>query len=398
MLSLSMIVRNEEERLKSCLDSVRNFVDEISILDTGSTDKTINIAKENGAKVETLEWPGDFAPARNKALTFVKGDWVLVLDADEQLLPGCIDKLRSYMLMEDVLLINLLRYEKGSKMNPYSSVSRLFRRHPDIYWSRPYHSIVDDSVQEILKREPHWRIVNCNIPAINHDGYSPEIIDNSDKAKRLRRDMINWLNKHPGDTYACAKLGALEVAEGRIEKGISILQEGLANLDSNHFNRLDCFELLFNLAIAVSKSSPIKAIEIYKEALSLEIDDRLSIAAYINLTLLLINLQQYQEATNWASQLNKNNPEMSISWHNLALAQKHNGQLLDSHNSYQMAIKLDPNSVDSFQNLAVLQLLLGRVQLARENFLIAISLLEKQNRLDEANTLRKQILGIVKLD
>ena len=398
MLSLSMIVRNEEERLKICLESVRNFVDEISILDTGSTDRTINIAKENGAKVEALEWPGDFAPARNKALTFVKGDWVLVLDADEQLLPGCIDKLRSYMLMEDVLLINLLRCEKGSKMNPYSSVSRLFRRHPDIYWSRPYHSIVDDSVQEILKREPHWRIVNCNIPAINHDGYSPEIIDNSDKAKRLRRDMINWLNKHPGDTYACAKLGALEVAEGRIEKGISILQEGLANLDSNHFNRLDCFELLFNLAIAVSKSSPIKAIEIYKEALSLEIDDRLSIAAYINLTLLLINLQQYQEATNWASQLNKNNPEMSISWHNLALAQKHNGQWLDSHDSYQMAIKLDPHSVDSFQNLAVLQLLLGRVQLARDNFLISISLLEKQNRLDEANTLRKQILGIVKLD
>ncbi len=398
MLSLSMIVRNEEDRLKICLDSVRNFVDEICILDTGSTDKTINIAKENGAKVETLEWPGDFAPARNKALTFVKGDWVLVLDADEQLLPGCIDKLSSYMLMEDVLLINLLRYEKGSKMNPYSSVSRLFRRHPDIYWSRPYHSIVDDSIQEILKREPHWRIVNCNTPAINHDGYSPEIINNSDKAKRLRRDMINWLNKYPGDTYACAKLGALEVAEGRIQNGISILREGLANLDINHFNRLDCFELLFNLAIAVSKSSPIKAIEIYKEALSLEIDDRLSIAAYINLTLLLINLKQYQEANNWASQLNKNNPEMSISWHNLALAQKHNGQLLDSHDSYEMAIKLDPKCVDSFQNLAVLQLLLGRVQLARENFLIAISLLEKQNRLDEANTLRKQILGIVKLD
>ena len=81
MLSFSMIVRNEEARLAGCLASVREFADEMVVVDTGSTDATIAVAEAAGARVEQVEWPGDFAPARNTALTFLNGDWVLVLDA-----------------------------------------------------------------------------------------------------------------------------------------------------------------------------------------------------------------------------------------------------------------------------------------------------------------------------
>ena len=79
MLSLSMIVRNEEARLAGCLESVRGFVDEMVLVDTGSNDGTIAIAEAAGARVEQIPWPGDFAPARNTALEFLTGDWVLVL-------------------------------------------------------------------------------------------------------------------------------------------------------------------------------------------------------------------------------------------------------------------------------------------------------------------------------
>ena len=75
MLSLSMIVRNEAERLERCLASVAGFVDEKVLLDTGSSDATIAIAESCGAVVHQLPWPGDFAPARNEALGHVKGDW-----------------------------------------------------------------------------------------------------------------------------------------------------------------------------------------------------------------------------------------------------------------------------------------------------------------------------------
>ena len=166
MLSLSMIVRNEEARLAACLDSVKAIADEMVVVDTGSTDATVAVATASGARVERMEWPGDFAPARNSALTFLKGDWVLVLDADEQLRAEVIPQLQQLMAQPDVLVINLLRHELGAAMAPYSRVSRLFRRHAAIRWSRPYHSMIDDSVRELLTSEPQWRVVDCQEPAI----------------------------------------------------------------------------------------------------------------------------------------------------------------------------------------------------------------------------------------
>ena len=137
MLSLSMIVRNEEARIAACLASVQDLADEMVVVDTGSSDATVSLARAAGARVEQIDWPGDFAPARNSALTFLNGDWVLVLDADEQLRPEVIPVLKQLMAEPDALVINLLRYEVGAAMAPYSSVSRLFRRHPAIRWSRP---------------------------------------------------------------------------------------------------------------------------------------------------------------------------------------------------------------------------------------------------------------------
>src|ERR1700686_2903395 len=84
-LALSMIVRNGEQDLAHCLESVRGIVDEIVVADTGSTDSSIAIARQFGARVINIPWTNDFAAARNAALAPVHAEWVLVLDADEQL-------------------------------------------------------------------------------------------------------------------------------------------------------------------------------------------------------------------------------------------------------------------------------------------------------------------------
>jgi glycosyltransferase involved in cell wall biosynthesis len=83
MISLAMIVKNEEASLAHCLGSVKPLVDEIIIVDTGSTDSTIDIAKGFGAQIHPFEWCDDFAAARNEGLKRCKGDWVFVIDADE---------------------------------------------------------------------------------------------------------------------------------------------------------------------------------------------------------------------------------------------------------------------------------------------------------------------------
>src|SRR5262249_47968517 len=84
-LALSMIVKNGERDLPQCLESVRGIVGEIVIADTGSTDASVAIARNFGARVTEFSWTNDFAVARNASLAEVQSDWVLVLDADEQL-------------------------------------------------------------------------------------------------------------------------------------------------------------------------------------------------------------------------------------------------------------------------------------------------------------------------
>lgn len=84
-LSLAMIVKNEAARLAHCLESVRGLVDECVVLDTGSTDGTPELARQLGATVHPHPWRDDFAEARNAALALCRGDWILVLDADEAL-------------------------------------------------------------------------------------------------------------------------------------------------------------------------------------------------------------------------------------------------------------------------------------------------------------------------
>ena len=90
-----MIVRDEEKNLVRCLKSVVPVVDELIIVDTGSKDNTIDIAKEFGAKVFLFEWCDDFAAARNESLKHATGDWILQLDADDELLPTSIPPLQS---------------------------------------------------------------------------------------------------------------------------------------------------------------------------------------------------------------------------------------------------------------------------------------------------------------
>src|SRR5438034_11627278 len=83
LLSLTMIVKNEEENLGRCLASVSGIADELIVVDTGSTDRTVEIARQHGAQVYHFKWCDDFAAARNVSLQHATGRWCLHLDADE---------------------------------------------------------------------------------------------------------------------------------------------------------------------------------------------------------------------------------------------------------------------------------------------------------------------------
>ena len=398
MLSLSMIVRDEAERIEACLASVRDLVDEMVVVDTGSSDDTMPRAQAAGARVEQLPWPGDFAPARNAALEMVKGDWVLVLDADEQLLPEAIPALKELMADPEVLVINLLRYEQGAAMAPYSSVSRLFRRHPRLEWSRPYHSMIDDSVEALIQAEPQWRVVDCGIPALLHDGYRPELLEGNDKAERLRQAMEQWLEQKPGDPYACAKLGALEVSSGNRERGVELLQQGLDSIAGTQDQHAERYELLLHLAMAQAEQDAATAIATYREALALPVAARLSLGARLNLAALLLENNGLEEAISLTTAATNEAPEVALGWYNLGLMQRRKGDIAAAIEAYGQALLRQPDHPECHQNQAVALLLGGDVDGARKGFHVAITLLEEQGRQEEATALFNQLQGIVKLD
>jgi glycosyltransferase involved in cell wall biosynthesis len=95
LLSAALIVKNEEKFLGDCLASLRGLADEVVVVDTGSTDRTQEIARSGGARVYDFPWNGDFAAARNRALDLSTGEWILYIDADERVRPDATLDLRA---------------------------------------------------------------------------------------------------------------------------------------------------------------------------------------------------------------------------------------------------------------------------------------------------------------
>lgn len=396
MLSLSMIVRDEAERLPDCLASVADFVDEMVVLDTGSQDDTVAVARALGATVHEIPWPGDFAPARNLALAQVRGDWVLVLDADERLRTEARAPLRQLMDDPDALVITLLRRELGAAQAPYSAVSRLFRRHPALHWSRLYHSLIDDSVLALQAREPHWQIRHCPEPALLHDGYRAEALADGRKATQLRAAMEAELRRHPDDPYAIGKLAGLDLQAGRRQQALALLRRGLAACpDDAHAER---FELLLPLAIGLTPTDPAEAACRYEEALQLPLDARVTAAARLNLALLRQEQGQLGEAASLAQAVTASAPELTQGWLALGRIERQRGRAAEAIAAYRQALAREPSHPEAHQNLAVALLMAGDIPGARQGFRQAIALLHEQGRAGEATALASRAGELVRLD
>ena len=166
-LGLSMIAKNEAHTIRACLTSVRDVVSQIVIADTGCTDNTVAIAREFGATVISVPWENHFAKARNAALAPMTTDWVLVLDADEELDPASKHVLPSLLAAPQMAgyMITIRDYmpektsyfmEKSAKENSSApdraraapgyhdqQTIRLFRRNPEVYFYGRVHELVE---------------------------------------------------------------------------------------------------------------------------------------------------------------------------------------------------------------------------------------------------------------
>ena len=187
LLSCAMMVKNEEEFLAEALISVKDVVDEIVVVDTGSSDRTVEIAEQHGAKVFHYRWQDDFSDARNETIRRSIGQWVLILDADERLQ---IDKqhivnlrkgLRNYLqggpyIGVSVNVVNT--HLDGTVMNSLPSL-RFFPRCEEISYRNRVHNqinLADDEAEMELKV--------CDFVSIQHLGYDPIVYEKRKKSAR----------------------------------------------------------------------------------------------------------------------------------------------------------------------------------------------------------------------
>ena len=145
-LSLCMIVKDEEPYLARCLESFHGAPDELIVVDRGSQDRTVAIAREHGARVEHFRWCDDFAAAKNFARELASGEWIVMPDGDEYLgpegvAPRVVELLRQVPDRVDKLLIEQRTLLKDEVLTLL--VDRVFRNRPELRWKYRIHEAIE---------------------------------------------------------------------------------------------------------------------------------------------------------------------------------------------------------------------------------------------------------------
>ena len=204
-LSVCMIVKNEERFLGQCLASVKDIADEVIVIDTGSTDRTIEIAREHGAQVGHFEWCNDFAAARNASIAPATGDWILFLDADEELSTTEKQNLPALLKRNNVALIRLPLINAHQGEESQCIVPRLFRNIPTIRFQGCVHEGVYGACLQVSKE---WQMeISLGDLLILHHGYTPEITAERNKVQRNYDLLVKALENQPDGVYFNSQLG-----------------------------------------------------------------------------------------------------------------------------------------------------------------------------------------------
>lgn len=235
ILSIAMIVKDEEKYLDKTLTALKPLMKEIEseliIVDTGSTDKTVEIAKNHTDKVYFKEWTGDFAEMRNESFKYATGDWILVLDADEELVEYekfiefiKSDKSKIYKSL-GVSLINFL--DENLTKYTRAPLLRIFKNEKGFKYEGSIH-------EQPVYKSPVYNPVN-GVMTFNHYGYIYE--DESIRQKKMKRNeenLLKELEKEPNNPYINYQLGQNYTVLNEPNEAIFYLEKSVKEYEKNN--------------------------------------------------------------------------------------------------------------------------------------------------------------------
>jgi len=231
-LSVCLITKNEEKNIARALRSVKKVADEIIVADTGSRDKTVEIARTLGANVCQFVWIDDFSAARNFAISQATKDWIFWLDADEELLPQSRDELLQCLKRQDALAYLVLRQDLQQEDRPDYATEmwqlRLFRRCNDLRFLGRCHPDFRPPVHEVAKAKGQ-HLYQSTIK-LRHYGYISEL--KKSKLDRAAKLLKLELEERPGQIYYEIEYGRTLLLLGD-ETGHAVLREATKRMVEN---------------------------------------------------------------------------------------------------------------------------------------------------------------------
>ncbi len=213
-ISQCMIVKNEENNIRHALSWGKEIMCEQIVVDTGSTDRTVEIAQEMGAKVFYFPWINDFSAAKNYAIEQAKGDWIAFLDADESFAPEDVPKIPAILevLSEDVdgLMTGWMQLDEENYISDGGTQIRIFANRPLLRYKGKIH--------ENLVRLDNRKLKVVELTdklAIFHTGYRESVMELKSKGERYRKLIREKIEEDPQNHIYWGYLGESYGAEGK---------------------------------------------------------------------------------------------------------------------------------------------------------------------------------------
>ncbi|MCI5073614.1 MAG: tetratricopeptide repeat protein [Oricola sp.] len=288
--------------LGGCLESLKGQVDEVVIVDTGSTDATCEIAQSHGARLMHHAWTGDFSEARNRGLDAVSGDWVLYIDADERLVPLPGSSLQDIASASGHAAFRM-KFRPRVGYSPYSEL-RLFRADPRIRFEMRIHERILPSVIRVC--ESDGLSIGETEAELQHLGYEG---DQSHKHERNLPLLARAVEDDPDRVYYWWHLGETLAAIGNTDQAEAKLREGVetARRTETHHALIEAVLAVHALARVYQQTGKAdKALSVLDEGLAIRPGDP---ALRLLKARSLIDLGRHAEALPLLADLPLDDPE-----------------------------------------------------------------------------------------
>ncbi|MCP4581876.1 MAG: tetratricopeptide repeat protein [candidate division Zixibacteria bacterium] len=284
-ISACMIVKDEEKFLPGCLESIKDLVDEIIIVDTGSTDRTMEIAREYGATIYEHPWQNDFSYHRNQSIDYGTKDWILIIDADEEFVQDDHETIKMAIRRKDIEAISFVVYNKIQLGRVgFLNSHRMFRNHKGYKYHGIVHNQLDISGKTLMTQ---LRVI--------HHGYGLSDEQMEKKGKRTEALLLQQLKENPDLIFPHFNLAQIYRGLSKPEKSLEHAKIVIDNISIDDLDHRHVLMMaLDQMGCAyIGIENLEKAEEIFKKALDYKED---YLDPMFNLGFMYMRQKRYIEA------------------------------------------------------------------------------------------------------